>query len=139
MKYWSYAEVEKSAKAIFELELGEIYLTKGDMPWDLAVSCEPGGGHRLDIATDIWFRGISRSGVSLRWSFDIEPPSANGKATYQIDVAGCREVLQELTDPCRTQFRNYLHDCAREVEKQAIELDRTNNNNWAVVKALQSI
>ena len=116
MKYWSYAEVEKSAKAIFELELGEIYLTKGDMPWDLAVSCEPGGGHRLDIATDIWFRGISRSGVSLRWSFDIEPPSANGKATYQIDVAGCREV-----------------------EKQAIELDRTNNNNWAVVKALQSI
>ena len=137
-KDWSYEEVEQKADAIELIGLGDIFLSEGEMPWQLADSCESGGSHRIDIDTNVWFRGVSESGIPIRWSFDIEPRSANGKGTYEINVEGCHEVLAKLKEPCRSQFQHYLNDCANAVEKQARELAGAVEREMRVVKALRS-
>ena len=101
-KDWSYQEVKDKANSIKNLGLGEVYLSKGEYPWELATSCEPGGSHRLGIDTSVWFRATDpETGIPLRWSFDIEPRSANGKGTYRINVDGCRGVLSCLKEPAQ--------------------------------------
>jgi hypothetical protein len=123
LKEWTYEEVEEKAEAIKAIGLDVIYLSKGgEKPWHLATHCEAGGSHRLDIDTSVWFYATSLSGIPLRWSFDIEPPSANGKGSYEIDIAGCRNVLAKLKEPCLSEFRDYLSTCAKAVEKKAREI-----------------
>ena len=138
-KDWSYAEVEAKAGAIKDLELGDIYLAKGEMPWHLATSCESGGSHRLDISTSVRFRAVSSSGIPLRWSFDIEPSSASGKGGYYIDVEGCRRVLALLPEPCKSQFRQILFDCACAVLKQVKDWEKEIERERKIATDLRSI
>ena len=138
-KDWSYAEVEEKAQAIKELGLGEVYLSEGEMPWHLATSCRAGGSHRLDIDTSVWFDGTSPSGIPLRWSFSIEPRSANGRGAYYIDVQGCRSVLAKLSDPCKSQFRQYLGKCAVAVAKQVRDWEEEIERERKIVSDLESI
>jgi hypothetical protein len=138
-KDWSYAEVELKAEAIKELGLEEVYLSVGDKPWHLATSCEPGGSHRLDISTSVWFRAVSPSGIPLRWSFDIELQGSNGKGGYYIDTDGCRKVLSLLSEPCLSQFRQYLSDCADAVAKQVTDWEREIERERKVVADLRAI
>ena len=124
-KNWTYQEVKEKANAIKDIGYKEIYLDTPPYPWEHVVTCERGGSHRLNIATSVWFRAVDpESGISLRWSFDIEPRSANGRGTYYIDVDGCHDVLDKLTGLARNQFQEYLLSCAKEVEKQANELQQ---------------
>lgn len=138
-KDWSFEEVEEKAEAIKAIGLDEVYLSNGEKPWHLATHCEKGGSHRLDIATNVWFSGISPSGIPIRWSFEIEPPSANGKGTYQIDVDGCSKVLASLKEPCRAEFQRYLSNCADAVEKNAKELARLAEGERQTAQTLRSI
>jgi len=138
-KDWDYQGVEQNADAIKKLGYDEIYLSKGEYPWHLATHCSEGGSHRLNIYTDVWFEAVSPSGIPLRWSFAIEPHSANGKGTYFIDVKGCREVIAKLQEPCRTDFKNYLNTCADAIEKQARELRSAMERELKTVETLRSI
>lgn len=138
-KNWTLKEVEQKAAAIKELGLEEVYLDDPPFPWDLAQRCEEGGSHRLNIATVVYFYATSPSGIKVRWSFDIEPRSASGKGTYQIDAEGCRNVLSMLPEPCKTMFREYLSRCTEKVNEQANELTAEANREYAVVKALREI
>lgn len=121
-KDWSYNEVINKSDAILALGLNEIYLNKGEMPWEVATSCEPGGSHRLDIYTSVWFRGIeSNSGISLRWSFDIENNNSPQDHHYHVDIEGCRKVLNSLKGNVRNQFQKYLADCSTSISKLAAD------------------
>ena len=124
MRDMTYAEACEKADAIKQLNAGEIYLSarNGEFPWHIADDCEPGGSHRLEISTNAWFRGTCPdTGLRFRWSFDIEPCSANGKGSYEIDSDGCREVLSKLSGKCRKKFQLYLLECAEKVKAKADE------------------
>ena len=92
-----------------------------DRPWEYVTEVRPGGSHRLDIDTSVWFTATHPSGLSIRWTFDIEPHTANGSGTYHIDAAGCRKVLSLLPIDQRQAFQDYLTACSNSVLKHAQE------------------
>lgn len=122
MRDLTFTEAIEKADALKTIGCREIYLNKGDLPWHIADSCEPGGTHRLDMDTSVWFSGRdAETGLRFRWSFDIEPHSANGKGSYEIDTESCLRVMRELNDGCRQEFRNYLLECSKKVKEKAEE------------------
>lgn len=122
MKDWTYQEAIEKADAVKALNLGEIYLNKGEKPWHIVDGCKPGSSHRLEIRTNVWFSGTDpTTGLRFRGSFDIEPRSANGKGSYEIDAAACRDVLEQLSGDAREKFQTYLADCAEKVAAKADE------------------
>ena len=136
---WSLKDVERNAEHIKALGLVEIYLSQGDMPWELATTYRPGGSHRPDIDTSVWFEGKSPSGIPLRWSFDIESRDANGKGYYKVNVAGCQEVVLRLNEPCLSAFKRYLTRCADVIDKNAREYEGIAENERATARILRSI
>lgn len=90
-------------------------------PWEWAARVRTGGTHRLDIDTNVWFMAEHPSGLTFSWSFDLEPYSANGKGSYEIDADACRRVLALLPLAVRGAFRTYLADCAGKVAAKAVE------------------
>ena len=128
----NWREAVKIAEHYLAIGQSEVYLggdNTTDYPWDFCISVEPGGSHRLDIDTSVWFRGSHPSGLEFRWSFHIEPHSANGTGSYQIDTVGCERVIGLLPDRrVRLDFREYLARCAVSVrehaEKQAAYVTR---------------
>jgi hypothetical protein len=116
-----YQELKTKGLALKQLYGFDAVYIEG-VPFSLATSCEPGGSHRLDMATSVWFYGTDPdSGVRMRWSFDIESPSANGSSSYAIDADACRNVMRELRGEARDQFRAYLADCAAKVRARGEE------------------
>lgn len=124
----SYKDAIKNAKAHKALGHKEVYLSGDsldDKPWHLATKCEPGGSHRLEISTNVWFYGKDpKTGLVFRWSFDIEPYAANGTGSYQIDAAACRKVMTMLPFAAAKGFRDYLLECASAVRKKADEWEQ---------------
>ena len=117
-------ETAAKAEACLSLGINSVYLyglNNKNMPWEFATSCAPGGSHRLDIATDVRFTAKHPCGIEFTWSFDIEPRSANGKGSYEIDCAGIAEVLAKIPAEPAKQLREYLLDCAEKVTKRADE------------------
>jgi hypothetical protein len=120
----SYSQVLQNAAHYKALGMNDIYLddTSGALPWEHTVSVEEGGSHRLDISTNVWFRAKEpNTGLTFRWSFDIEPYSANGSGSYHIDVDSCKRVLALLPSDVRVSFREYLLNCAGKVKARADE------------------
>lgn len=116
-KSWEYlVEHAEQYKALDQIEH---YLSTGRYPWLYATSCEPGGSHRLDIATSVYFRAKHPCGLEFRWNFDIEDSAANGKGHYEINVAGIRSIFGLLPDSIRRQFSAYLGVCAVKVRENA--------------------
>ena len=94
----------------------------------------------MGIDTSVWFLATEpESGIKMRWSFNIEPRSANGKGTYYIDVEGCQRVLNLLPEPSKTQFRKYLVKCANEIQKQVDELLTHVDRERITIAALRSV
>lgn len=119
----TYKEAISKADSLKALGVREVYLERDkELPWHLATRCEPGGSHRMEIDTNVWFYGVDKqTGLEFRWSFDIEPYSANGKGHYEINAAGCRDVLSKLNGKAHTQFTKYLVECADKVKAKADE------------------
>lgn len=115
--------MENPDNTIALLGKGPHYLSDDDFkPWHLVTDCKPGGSHRMELDTNVWFLAKNPSnGLEFRWSFDIEPYSANGTGSYAIDAAACRDVMTRLPITARTQFRTYLSDCADKVQKKGLE------------------
>ena len=102
-----------------------------DKPWHLVTEVEPGGLMRLGQSVSVWFIATHpKSGLRFRWSLDLEPREANGSGNLQIDVAGCRAVLEELPAPMAAKFRAHLERLAGATEKQAQEY-LTEHRRWA--------
>lgn len=124
LTYHKAIENHKALKAIGQTE---VYLSDGggERPWRDVTEVEPGGSHRLDMATNVWFTAIDKkTGLRFRWSFEIEPMTANGKGYYEIDVAGCRGVLGKLSSDGAKLFRAYLKSSAAKVRAKGLEWQR---------------
>lgn len=115
----------KLAKHYKALGIEEVYLgDKGPFPWDLVNSVEPGGSHRLDISTDVWFRANHPCGLKFRWTFELETKDANGMGMYMIDSPNVARVMRLLPAKAKKEFAAYLGDCAERVEAKAKEFQQ---------------
>lgn len=142
IEHKTFSEIQSKAEHYKALGQTEIYLDGKcpDFPWHLVTRCEPGGSHRLEIHTDVWFYAHDpESGLDFRWSFDIEPRSANGVGTYQIDSAGCREVFAKLPPAALVSFRKYLSDCSVAVAKRAREYHDAASKQFADARTLEEL
>jgi hypothetical protein len=135
-KPWKdYVKQAEHYRAIGETK---IYLGgDGEKPWQYAISCEPGGTHRIDIATDVRFTA-EHAGLVFSWSFNIEPHSANGKGGYHIDVEAIQRVLAKLPMDVATNFVTYLKSCADAVEKKADEYQAEAQRQYGTAVALRN-
>ena len=139
-KNWTYSDVKLKAEHFKALEFSEVYLSEGPYPWNLVSKIAPGGTHRLDISTSVWFYATDPdSSINLRWSFAIEDRSANGKGYYEINKEECFKILQLLYPIPRDQFRKYLIDCAKSIEKNAREYLDVSNREFETARILRSI
>ncbi len=135
----SYEEYVKLAKHYLAIGAEKQYLMGDEeKPWHLATECEPGGSHRLDISTSVRFAGKHSCGLVFSWSFDIEPRSANGSGSYEIDIEAIQRVLAKLVHySARKGFLDYLLDCAEKVEKRADEYQQEAKKQYAAANALR--
>lgn len=139
MRDITYESAIANSAALRSLGQTEIYLSAGEMPWAKATTCEPGGTHRLDMATSVWFGADHESGLHFRWSFDIESRSANGTGSYAIDVEACREVMKKLGPDARQKFAEYLFSCAEKVKAKGAEYQRIADRQYADAHLLRMI
>lgn len=121
MRDMTYSEATRKAQSLKDVGMTNIYLS-GGYPWHLVTDCEPGGSHRMEIATSVRFSAHDpATGLDFNWCFDIEPRSANGSGGYHIDTEGCQRVLAQLPSDAKVSFRNYLADCALKVKDKGDE------------------
>lgn len=141
MTDFTYESATKAAEHLKAIGMTDISLWRDpNPPWHLATSCEPGGSHRLDISTDASFYAEDpKTGLTFRWSFDIEPMSANGTGSYQINAAGCKTVLSKLRGEARAQFRAYLSACAAKVRDKGLEYQRIADRQAADAATLRDL
>jgi hypothetical protein len=131
--------VKKSAHYL-AVGQSDIYLygDSGDYPWEYAVSAEAGCTHRIDIATSISFKAQHPSGLSFRWSFDIEGRNANGASTYEIDAKAVAAMMSKVPTKVRTQLTKYFETCADAVEKHANTYLEAANRQFGDARILRS-
>lgn len=119
-----YRDALKKADAYKAIGQTRIYLYDGSVyPWEHVSKVEPGGSHRLDIATSVRFAAVI-DGLEFNWSWDIEDRSANGKGYYEINVGACREVMGKVPEAARQQLREYFAECAGKVQEKGQEWQR---------------
>jgi hypothetical protein len=124
MRDQPWREVVQQAEHYLAIGQTEIFIDTAsfsDLPWEFVTTLRPGGTHRLDMDTSVWVAADHPSGLTLRWSFDIERRSADGKGYYEIDTETVRLVMWALQPTARPQFREYLLDCANKVAAKAHE------------------
>lgn len=134
----TYAQAVEQAAALRALGANrDVYLSKGPYPWHLVKMCSDGGTHRIEINTDVRFTGYdSETDLTFRWSFDIEPRSANGTGSYDIDVTGCHEVLSVLRGEAREFFRLYLLEAADKVRSKGREFENIAKRQYGTADML---
>lgn len=138
----TYAEAVKKVESIKILGINEIYLNckNGVLPWKLVTRCDPGGLHRLEISTDVWFYATdTKHNLNFRWSFELEPRSANGSGSYHIDIDNIRKVLRLLSGNAKIQFRQYLADCAIKVKTKGDEWMKIAMEQQSTAQILQDL
>ena len=133
-----YAKLARHYKAIGQ---NEIYLDRDhDAPWCLASNVETGYVHRLGIPVSMSFRGTDiKSGLSFRWSFDIEKRDANGSGKFLIDVDRIRAVRELMPDGARREFSRLLKETAKAVRKQGDEYQTAANEQYAMAMELEAV
>lgn len=135
MDFQEYVKLAQHFQAIGDTEL---YLSgDGEKPWKYVTGVEPGGSHRLDIATSVSFKAAHPCGLEFRWSFNIEPHSANGRSGYYIDIDAIQRVLAKLPMEPATKFVTYLKSCADAVEKKADEYQDEAKRQYGTAHALR--
>lgn len=126
----SWKEHVRLAKHYRALGQAGVYLSGGDdetdRPWHLVTNVRPGGTHRLDMDTSIWFEATDpKSGLGFRWTVEIEDRDANGHGYYKINTKRLRRILAVLPPSGRMALQKYLADAARKVKAKGDE--------WAVI------
>lgn len=110
-----------------------------NFPYELVTEVRPGGSHRIDISTSVWFKAPLPEGITLEGGFDIEHREANGKGYYSLDTEGIASVLIRLSPKGRTEFSRYLLDCAEKVDekgKEYLSLAQRQMGDAAVLRTL---
>lgn len=120
-KTWQ--EIVEKAEQYKALGQTEHYLSAwrqdAAMPWDFATKVEPGGGHRLEVATDITVTAEHPSGMNFRWSVEMEDRDANGKGYYMFRRDYALKLLAILKGTAREGFVVYLTQFAEALDANA--------------------
>jgi hypothetical protein len=120
----TYKQAIAKADSLRDIGQTRIYLShkETDFPWQYVTDVKEGGSHRLEMSTSVRFTAkCPDSGLEFNWSFDIEPPTADGKGYYQIDTAACQQVTQQLKGPALMKWRNYLSSSSAKVRAKGME------------------
>jgi len=126
MRDITYKKAIENAEALKKLGQGVVFLPQGDdYPWHLATHCEPCGVYRNGIPVSAWITAEDQdSGLTFRWAFDIEHPSANGKSVFEIDMEGCRQALQAMPIAHRNSMRQWFESTAAAVRARGEEFQK---------------
>lgn len=133
----TYNQAKSKAAALRELGQSEVYVRDDSPPWHIADTCEPGGTHRLDMAVSARFAGTCPdTGLRIRWTFDLEPRTANGASEFVIDVEACRRVTRGLRGEALTAWRSYLSDSSKKVRARGTEYQNAANRQMTTAAIL---
>lgn len=138
----SWRERVKLAADYIKLGQKEQYLDRNnakDYPWEFVTSVEPGGGHRMDMDTSVWFYAPHPSGLVFRWSFEVEFNEADGKGYYMIDTDGCASVMAALSAKGKEMFKKYLKKCAKSVAEQGEKYEQAAKSQREIAAALERL
>lgn len=105
------------------LGMDRVYMDReSEIPWDLVTDIETGGTYRLGLSTSQSVIVEHPCGLTLRWSVDLEPRSANGTGTIQIDIEKIRTMLRKCPSEVTKKLRAWMAESATTVDKHATEL-----------------
>ena len=141
-KHWK--DIEANAQAYKTLGIDRVYLSRfdgfeQDFPWHLATEVKEGGSHRLDISTDLSFSCKLDCGITLNWSLDLEPSSANGSGEYQINADGIAAVIGKLQPPCALELRRILADDSVKVRTRGDEYMKIAQRQYGSAAILEKL
>jgi hypothetical protein len=128
-----YVERAEHLKA---LEMVSVYLTGNSLPWHLVTAFESGGTHRLGVSVSLSFTAKHSSGLTFRWSFDLEGRGANGESQFKIATSRIRDMLAQLPPHIAEQVRDHLTQIASKVRERADEYSRAAVDQHAAADAL---
>jgi hypothetical protein len=133
-----YVRLAKHYKAIGQTE---IWLNRDkDAPWHLAQSVEAGSVYRLSTPVSFDFKGRDeKSGLTFRWSFDIEESNANGRSLFQVNVDAARRVKDLLPATVANRFANQLEVTAKAIREKGKEYTEHAHAQFAMADALDNI
>lgn len=137
----SWTEHAKLAKNYKALDSTDIYLFgSAEKPWHLVTGVKTGGGHRLGIPVSFDFSAQDgKSGLSFRWSFDLEQKNANGQSKFVIDTLRIREVVKLLSPSVAKHFRSLLSETAKAIRAKAEEYQAVANDQYGVAVQLETL
>lgn len=138
MKDITYREAIENATALKQLGQTDIYLFSGSKPWDKATHCEPGCSFRNGVPVSATFHA-KESGISFRWSFDLEERDANGASLFKVDTEACRRVMASIQPVARKSFRDWLASSAAAVREKGSEYQKAADNQFAIAACLSDI
>lgn len=79
------------------------------MPWHLASNIKASGGYRLNGPCGCRVEAYDKStGLTFKWSFDFESPSANGSGTNQFDEETMLGAARHMSPDLREKYANFL-------------------------------
>lgn len=128
------------AEHYIALDETEVYLHREPSAelWQMVTRVEAGSTYRLGMPTGVWFTAEHPSGLSFKWSYELESASANGKGYYEIDVPRVQRAMSLLPDAQRVALCDHLAESADKVEAQGEEYRRLAETQFASARALRS-
>lgn len=124
MHQLTYRSAIKNAASLKTIGMNEIHLDQDDKekPWQHVIEVRPGGSHRLDMDTTVWFTAQDpKTKLRFCWSFEIEDDTANGKGFYEINAASCKVVLAKLPAEAKIKLAAYFKSRAVKVREKGKE------------------
>jgi hypothetical protein len=115
------AQALKKAKSFKDIGQTDIYLFDGPYPWAFVVKVEKGCSYRLNACTSLSFKANHPSGLSFRWSVDIEPAEANGRSYFMMNPEVVQEIITSIPDAPRKQLKALITESAEALEQKADE------------------
>jgi hypothetical protein len=133
-----YVKLAKHYKAIGQ---EEIWLSDDEnAPWHLATQLSEGGLHRMGISVSTSFKGKDqKSGLTFRWSFDIEKREADGASKFIIDLSRIKRVQGLLPEVIAKKFAASLAETAKAIRKRGDEYSAIASEQYGMAYQLERL
>lgn len=107
----TYESASALADHYIALGISDIWL-RGElstMPWHLASNIKASGGYRLNGPCGCRVEAFDPdTGLTFKWSFDFESPSANGSGTNLFDEETMLGASRHMSPELREKYANFI-------------------------------
>lgn len=107
----TYESASALADHYIALGISDVWL-RGEldaMPWHLASNIKASGSYRLNGPCGCRVDAYDQNtGLSFKWSFDFESPSANGSGTNQFDEETMLGAARHMSPDLRAKYAHLL-------------------------------